>query len=179
MANLHCQLSCLKPNYLVILSPTQHHSVFRNLPPLHENYDVKRETVQCYPRIVDRCCTWSEVALCCRWNLSAFSKFAFVLFYYTISMFLSTLSWETLRFSGNKIHCSPRDHAFSVYCTMVQWGLKPRKMKRLKKVILWDKKLICFSCRGVIKAKINILGKPVKKQWNLELTTLYITKSSV
>ena len=25
-----------------------------------ENYDVKRETVHCYPRNVDRCCTWSE-----------------------------------------------------------------------------------------------------------------------
>ena len=24
-----------------------------------ENYDVKRETVHCYPRNVDRCCTWS------------------------------------------------------------------------------------------------------------------------
>ena len=25
----------IKPNYLVILPPTQHHSFFRNLPPLH------------------------------------------------------------------------------------------------------------------------------------------------
>ena len=24
-----------------------------------ENYDVKQETVHCYPRNVDRCCTWS------------------------------------------------------------------------------------------------------------------------
>ena len=54
-------------------------------------------------------------------------KFAFVLFCYItnhlmtcplgnsefcfprISMFPSTSSWETLRFSGNKIHCSPRN----------------------------------------------------------------------
>ena len=48
-----------------------------------ENYDVKRETVHCYLRNVDCCCTWSEVAWCCRWNLSAFFKicFCFVLLY--------------------------------------------------------------------------------------------------
>ena len=33
-----------------------------------------------------------------------------------ISMFPSTSSRETLRFSGNKIHCSPRDQSLSVYC---------------------------------------------------------------
>ena len=32
-----------------------------------------------------------------------------------ISMFLSTSSRETLRFLGNKIHCSPRDQSLSVY----------------------------------------------------------------
>ena len=31
-----------------------------------------------------------------------------------ISMFPSTSSRETLRFSGNKIHCSPRDQSLSV-----------------------------------------------------------------
>ena len=63
-----------------------------------------------------------------------YSKFAFVLFCYItnhlmtgplgnsefcfprISMFPSTSSRETLRFSGNKIHCSPRDQSLSVYC---------------------------------------------------------------
>ena len=62
-----------------------------------------------------------------------YSKFAFVLFCYItnhlmsgplgtsefcfprISMFPSTSSRETLRFSGNKIHCSPRDQSLSVY----------------------------------------------------------------
>ena len=61
-----------------------------------------------------------------------FSKFAFVLFCYItnhlmtgplgnsefcfprISMFPETKSRETLRFSGNKIHCSPRDQSLSV-----------------------------------------------------------------
>ena len=33
-------------------------------------------------------------------------------------MFPSTSSRETLRFSGNKIHCSPRDNSLSVYCFM-------------------------------------------------------------
>ena len=65
-----------------------------------------------------------------------YSKFAFVLFCYItnhlmtgplgnsefcfprISMFPSTSSRETLRFSGNKIHCSPRDQSLSVYYYM-------------------------------------------------------------
>ena len=49
--------------------------------------------------------------------------FCFVLFCYItkhlmtrISMFPETKSRETLRFSGNIIHCSPRDQSLSVYC---------------------------------------------------------------
>ena len=63
-----------------------------------------------------------------------FSNFAFVLFCYItnhimtgplgnsefffprISMFPETKSRETLRFSGNKIHCSPRDQSLCVNC---------------------------------------------------------------
>ena len=37
-----------------------------------------------------------------------------------ISMFPSTSSRETLRFSGNKFHCSPRDQSLSVYYNNVQ-----------------------------------------------------------
>ena len=66
---------------------------------------------------------------------SRFSNFAFVLFCYItnhlmtgplrnsefcflwISMFLLTSSWETLRFLGNKIHCSPQDQSLSVSYT--------------------------------------------------------------
>ena len=67
--------------------------------------------------------------------LARFSKFAFVLFCYItnylmtgslgnnkfcfprIPMFPSTSSRETSRFSGNKIHCSPRDQSLSVKCS--------------------------------------------------------------
>ena len=72
-----------------------------------------------------------------RWNLSAVFKFCFcfVLLYNKslnimtgplgnsefcfpqISMFPSTSSREILRFSGNKIHCSPRDQPLSVKCS--------------------------------------------------------------
>ena len=54
-----------------------------------ENYDVKRETVHCYPRNV--------IAAIARdpWNLSADFKFCF------------------LRFWGNKIHCSPQHQSLS------------------------------------------------------------------
>ena len=40
------------------------------------------------------------------------SEFCFL----RISMFPSTSARETLRFEGNKIHCSPRDQSLSVYC---------------------------------------------------------------
>ena len=82
-----------------------------------------------------------------------YSKFAFVLFCYItnhlmtcplgnsefcfprISMFPSTSSRETLRFSGNKVHCSPRDQSLSVYCSryfmlfvhVCQWWLRSNK----------------------------------------------------
>ena len=75
-----------------------------------ENYDVKRETVHCYPRNVDRCCMWSEVAWCCRWNLSAFFKFAFVLFCYITNHLMTGplgkvrfVSLESQRFPRRKI----------------------------------------------------------------------------
>ena len=71
-----------------------------------------------------------KVAWCCRKNLTAFFKicFCFVLLY---NNHLMTGPWETanfvslvsqcfprisLRFSGNKIHSSPRDQSLSVYC---------------------------------------------------------------
>ena len=38
-----------------------------------------RETVHCYPRNVDRCFMWSEMAWCCCWHLSAFLKICFCL----------------------------------------------------------------------------------------------------
>ena len=53
-------------------------------------------------------------------------------------MFPSTSSRETLRFSGNKIHCSPRDQSLSVNITRYErgggvakggWGgIKPQKL---------------------------------------------------
>ena len=93
-----------------------------------ENYDVKRETVHCYPV---NSSLLTAVARD-RWNPSAVFKFClcFVLLYNKslndwslgeqwilfprISMFPSTSSRETLKFSGNKIHCSPRDQSLSV-----------------------------------------------------------------
>ena len=36
-----------------------------------------------------------------------------------ILMFPLTSSWETLRFSGNKVHCSPRDQLLSVNCVYI------------------------------------------------------------
>ena len=80
-----------------------------------------------------------------------FSKFAFVLFCYItnhlmtgplgnsefcfprISMFPSTSSRETLRFSGNKIHCSPRDQSLSVNCSIIYpTGLRDERKTALR-----------------------------------------------
>ena len=89
-----------------------------------ENYDVKRETVYCYPRNGDRCCTWS---LEDRWNPSAVFKFCFCfvllhhksLNYWSLGaqwiLFASNLNVSLGFVSGNKIHCSLRDQSLSVY----------------------------------------------------------------
>ena len=69
----------------------------------YKNYDVKWEIVYGYPRNVDRCCTWPDVAWYSRWNLSAFSKFDFVLFCYINgrkdSRVTITLNKETTAFN--------------------------------------------------------------------------------
>ena len=92
-----------------------------------ENYDVKQETVHCYPRNVDRCCTSFDLL---------FSTGLAYLFYYItnylmtgpegnsefcfprISMFNSTSSRETVRFSGIKIHCSLWDHSLIIHLNL-------------------------------------------------------------
>ena len=91
-----------------------------------ENYDVKRETVHCYPRNVDRCC----------WNLSALFKicFRFVLLYnkslndWSLEeqwiLFPSNLNVSLDFVSGNKIHCSPRDQSLSVYYHAIKKKLR-------------------------------------------------------
>ena len=71
-----------------------------------ENFDVKRETVHCYPWNVDRC---RHVIRACSWRwpdvvaeiMMRFSKFALVLFCHITS-------------GPNKIHCPPRDQLLSV-----------------------------------------------------------------
>ena len=89
----------------------------------------QRETVHCYPRNVDRCCTWSEVARSCQWNLCSFFKIAFVLFCYITNHSMAgplgnsefCFPRISIRFSGNKIHCPPRDQSLNVnYLTLVE-----------------------------------------------------------
>ena len=104
-----------------------------------KQFTVTQSTVHCWPLL--------HVMA----GISArFSNFAFVLFCYItnhlmtgplgnsefcfprISMFPSTSSWETLRFSGNKIHSSPRDQSLSVkccssrHCTVLIWFIVSR-----------------------------------------------------
>ena len=103
-----------------------------------KNYDVKWETVHCYPQNVERCCTSfiSKVIICFPpvWPICfaiitnhimtgplGNSEFC----YPQISMFSPTSSQETLRFSGNKIHCSPRDQSLSVNCFSVDSSSTP------------------------------------------------------
>ena len=100
-----------------------------------EIYDVKRETVHCYPVNSSLLTAVAPLTMVASngWNLSAVFKFCFCFVLLSnkslndsnhlmtnhlmtrISMFPSTSSRETLRFSGNKFHCSPRDQSLSVY----------------------------------------------------------------
>ena len=101
-----------------------------------ESYDVKWETVHCYPRNVDCCCTWSERAVEGGLMLSQESQSVFqnlLLFWFAYNKALNDLSigkqWILLpsnpnvsldfvsgkvEILGKKIHCSPRDHSLSV-----------------------------------------------------------------
>ena len=64
--------------------------------------------------------------------------------FHRISMFPWTSSRETLSFSGNKIHCSPRDYSLSVYYyPSPQAGLGVRR------------KLRCTFFRPETRAKTN------------------------
>ena len=78
-----------------------------------ENYDVKRKTVHCYRRNVDRCCTW---ALESQRGFQIFC-FCFVLLYNKSHNDWS-LGEQWILFPseilGNKIHRSPRDQSLSV-----------------------------------------------------------------
>ena len=57
-----------------------------------------------------------------------------------ISIFLSeTKSRETLRFSGNEIHCSPRDQSLSVNCYIARLSLN-----KMGTVIVW----FLVTCSG-------------------------------
>ena len=96
-----------------------------------ENYDVKRETVHCYPRNVDRCCTWSERVveggLMLSPDLSAFFK---ILFCFVLLDNKSLNDWslrkQWILFPSNlnisfdfvygniEIQCSPQDQSLSV-----------------------------------------------------------------
>ena len=95
-----------------------------------------------------------------------FSNFAFVLFCYItnhlmigplgnsefcfprISMSPSTSSRETLRFLGNKLHCSPRDQSLSVYywatnhktaiLTIIKANLNTVQVKLSTIKVSWD-----------------------------------------
>ena len=146
----HCYIAGSFPLQLVhsLASSWSHDMLQWNcLPPNDisgqhcENYDIKWETVHCYPQNVDHCCMCSR-----RWRGAVsgisvhFSKFAFVLFYYITNYLMigpllnnfpgplgnNFVLIESRCFlllhlrkhwdSGNKIQCSPWDQSLSVFC---------------------------------------------------------------
>ena len=142
-------------------------------------------TVHCYPRNVDRWCTWSEVAWC-SWNLSAFFKICLVLFCYMTnhsmtsslgnSDFVSLLesqcsSRRKFSFSGNRIHCSSLDQSFSVKCQPIPTCLNRKpvpcfhrvratrggslEQEPKKKILLWSSSF-SFSF-SLIKCNFSLL----------------------
>ena len=94
-----------------------------------ENYDVKQETVHCYP------VNSSLLTAVARngWNLSAVFKFCFCfVLLYNKSLNDWSLGEQWILFPsnlnvclGNKIHCSPRDQSLSVYCGLQYFNNLP------------------------------------------------------
>ena len=83
-----------------------------------------------------------------------------------ISMFPSTLCWETLRFSGNKIHCSPRDQSLSVYYITFSY---PRQLvyntirlvgpnKQLKQMIQNEHNIVKNPCNTSIFIPVYLVS---------------------
>ena len=109
-------------------SKTRHNRAKIGLAGQHDRPPFKNYFEPCHR------CTWSEVAWCCPWNLGTFFQIFFCFVCYItnhlmtgplrnseycfpwISMFPETLSRETLRFEGNKIHCSSQDQSLRVNC---------------------------------------------------------------
>ena len=103
-----------------------------------------------------------------------FSNFAFVLFCYItnhlmtgplgnnefcfprISMFPFTLSWETLRFLGNKIHCSPRDQSLSVNCQAQVHTYEGQTTRGLLKASVIHR---CLTSRFHVALQVSVLSK--------------------
>ena len=114
------------------------------------------------------------------------SKFAFVLFCYItnhlmtgplgksefcfprVSMFSSTSSRETLGFSGNKIHCSPRDQSLvfiiefiikqlDVLKRLVAEFLQPSSILLLKQTVIFGEAHSCAGKRKVFSSELMLL----------------------
>ena len=80
-----------------------------------ENYDVKQETVHYYLRnvVFHR---FDPFALLYNKSLNDWSRGEQRILFPENLNVPETKSRETLRFEGNKIHCSPRDQSLSVDC---------------------------------------------------------------
>ena len=104
-----------------------------------------------------------------------FSNFAFVLFCYItnhlmtgplgnskfsfprISMFPSTSSRETLRFSGNKIHCSPRDQSLSVKCCQSENSTHDRTLEDLYLKVIEVQLSVCVFIQTRVFSYYNYI----------------------
>ena len=64
-------------------------------------------------------------------------------------MFPSTSSRETMRFSGNKIHCSPRDQSLSVYYCSIYTGT--RATRSIQQILVNFEGAMIQSMSGMIQ----------------------------
>ena len=82
-----------------------------------------------------------------------------------ISMFPSTSSRETLRFSGNKIHCSPRDQSLSVKCCMVCLLLQAVPNIEMNQYPLCVRQLAYFPCNMPRKRTHKMAFSEYRLKW--------------
>ena len=104
------------------------------------------------------------------WNLSAVFRSCFVLLYNESlndlslgEQWISTSSRETLRFSGNKIHCSPRDQSLSdlLYSKTKMQNLKTAlrlKRSRATAVNISRVTVNCFPFNVIVFAMLPTHG---------------------
>ena len=137
----------------------------------HERATLRKQwIVHYYPWNVDRCCTWPEVAWCCRWNLSAFFRICscFVLLYLT--NYWSKAKWVLSNNPGPRLRLGDYStiftepegtNCFSIYIKFQNWTTENNGLKHKNTDAIVRLHTVCNQ--GVMRLQIGETLRGKKK----------------